>query len=90
MRVGTKELKNRLSHYVRRVRAGEIVQITDRGTVVAEIRAIAPTSAEDAALAALEAAGTITRGEGGAGSFRPIKVRRRGVRLSDLVIRDRR
>ena len=35
--VGIRELKNRLSEYLRLVRAGEMVQVTDRGTVVAEI-----------------------------------------------------
>jgi len=34
--VGLRELKNRLSHYVRRVRAGHPIQVTDRGQVVAE------------------------------------------------------
>jgi antitoxin (DNA-binding transcriptional repressor) of toxin-antitoxin stability system len=37
--VGIRELKNRLSKYLRLVRNGELVQVTDRGTVVAEIRA---------------------------------------------------
>lgn len=36
--VGIRELKNRLSEYVRQVAAGETVLITDRGTVVAEMR----------------------------------------------------
>jgi len=36
--VGLRELKNRLSEYVRRVRAGEAVMVTDRGQVVAELR----------------------------------------------------
>ena len=35
--VGLRELKNRLSHFVRRVRAGHRIQITDRGEVVAEL-----------------------------------------------------
>src|SRR5215472_9298465 len=35
--VGVRELKNRLSEYIRRVRAGEEVLVTDRGEVVAEI-----------------------------------------------------
>ncbi len=35
--VGIRELKNRLSEYVRLVRAGEHVTITDRGEVVAEM-----------------------------------------------------
>lgn len=36
--VGIRELKNKLSHYVRLVAAGESVLVTDRGTVVAELR----------------------------------------------------
>lgn len=36
--MGLRELKNRLSEYVRWVRAGEVVLVTDRGEVVAEIR----------------------------------------------------
>lgn len=35
--VGIRELKNRLSEYVREVRAGETVLVTDRGEVVAEL-----------------------------------------------------
>ena len=35
--VGVRELKNRLSEYLRHVRAGEGVMVTDRGEVVAEI-----------------------------------------------------
>ena len=34
--VGVRELKNRLSEYLRRLRAGESVLVTDRGEVVAE------------------------------------------------------
>ena len=41
--VGIRELKNRLSEYVRRVRRGEEILVTDRGTVVAELRQ--PTAA---------------------------------------------
>jgi antitoxin (DNA-binding transcriptional repressor) of toxin-antitoxin stability system len=35
--VGLRELKNRLSEYIRDVRRGETVLVTDRGEVVAEI-----------------------------------------------------
>ena len=35
--MGLRELKNRLSEYVRKVRAGEGVLVTDRGEVVAEL-----------------------------------------------------
>lgn len=37
--VGVRELKNRLSEYIRQVRAGEAVLVTDRGHVVAELAA---------------------------------------------------
>lgn len=36
-RVGLRELKNRLSEYVRAVRSGEWVLVTDRGEIVAEL-----------------------------------------------------
>jgi antitoxin (DNA-binding transcriptional repressor) of toxin-antitoxin stability system len=36
--VGIRELKNRLSEYVRLVRAGDEILVTDRGEVVAELR----------------------------------------------------
>ena len=35
--VGLRELKNRLSEYVRDVRSGEGVLVTDRGEIVAEL-----------------------------------------------------
>ncbi len=37
--VGLRELKNRLSEYVRQARAGQAVVVTDRGQAVAELRA---------------------------------------------------
>ncbi len=37
--VGVKRLKARLSEYLRAVKRGEVVVVTDRGQVVAEIRA---------------------------------------------------
>ncbi len=51
--IGIKELKNRLSEYVRKAAAGERVLVTDRGIVVAEL--VAPqggrVAASDAVLA---------------------------------------
>ena len=41
--VGLRELKNRLSEYVRLVRGGERLQVTDRGQVIAEL--VPPMSA---------------------------------------------
>lgn len=36
--VGVRELKNRLSEYLRGVRRGEQILVTDRGEIVAELR----------------------------------------------------
>lgn len=60
--IGIRELKNRLSEFVRIVQAGERVLVTDRGRVVAELRE--PSSrGEDAvptALAELARQGDVT------------------------------
>ena len=49
--VGVKELKNRLSAYLREVRRGRRVLVTDRGRVVAELRQASPV--EDSREAAM-------------------------------------
>jgi prevent-host-death family protein len=63
--VGLRELKNRLSEYVREVRFGEAVLVTDRGEVVAEL--IPPGQGTDergvpSALVALARRGQLTLG----------------------------
>ena len=89
MNVGTKELKNRLSHYLRRVRAGEVLRVTDRDVVVAEIRSPAPTERDERAwLRELEAEGVVTLGRGKFEDFAPLRVR--GRRLSRDILEDRR
>ena len=40
--VGIRELKNRLSEYLRLVRHGEEILVTDRGEVIAELRQPGP------------------------------------------------
>ncbi len=54
------ELKNQLSSYLRKVRAGETVLVMDRGVPIARIERI-ETGADDARLARLEAAGLVKR-----------------------------
>jgi antitoxin (DNA-binding transcriptional repressor) of toxin-antitoxin stability system len=63
---GIRELKNHLSEYLRRLRPGQVIAVTDRGRVVAELRAPATTdSAAHSPLtgryAALVEAGVIRR-----------------------------
>lgn len=63
--VGVKLLKARLSEYLRLVRTGETVLITDRDEVVAELRPArrqgAPAVSVEDRLQVLADAGTITR-----------------------------
>jgi len=65
--VGIKELKAKLSEYVRAAKAGETVLVTDRGEVVAalgppasRVREVEPSDIE-AKLAELERRGELTR-----------------------------
>ena len=59
------EAKNGLSALLAQVRAGETIEITDRGIPVARIEPVAPLGDDDEArLARLERAGVIRRGAG--------------------------
>ena len=63
--VGLRELKNRLSEYVREVRSGEGVLVTDRGEVVAELIPPGPAAGERGVppgLVALARGGQLTLG----------------------------
>lgn len=55
MRVGTRELKNKLSEYLRRVKAGETVIVTERGRAIGQIIPIGANLEER--MKALQAAG---------------------------------
>ena len=59
--VGARELKVRLGKYLRRVRAGRTLIVTDRGQPVAELRPIGTGTKGEAVLAKLEAAGAVAR-----------------------------
>ncbi len=59
--VGARELKVRLGSYLRRVRQGHRLVVTDRGRPVAELRPIGGEAGAGAVLAELEARGVVTR-----------------------------
>ena len=48
--VGVRELKANLSRYLRDVEQGEVVLVTDRGRVVAELRAAPETATPESAV----------------------------------------
>jgi antitoxin (DNA-binding transcriptional repressor) of toxin-antitoxin stability system len=63
--VGIRELKAKLSEHLRRVKRGEVLRVTDRGKVIAEIRPPAagpPFADEEAGLRDLIARGIVREG----------------------------
>jgi antitoxin (DNA-binding transcriptional repressor) of toxin-antitoxin stability system len=86
--VGIKQLKARLSEYVRLVKSGETVLVTDRDEVVAEIRPARRHSARpddlSEVLASLADAGEITRSSQAKGEW---TWRVRGLRLASGTAR---
>ena len=87
--VGARELKTRLGTYLRRVRAGQRILVTDRGIPVAELRGLDVGEATlDGRLRRLEAEGLLSRPtRDGLGRLRA--VRSTGSSLARAVIEDR-
>lgn len=85
-RVGIRELKARLSHYVRLARAGERIIVTDRGEEVAELR---PVTSMHPGLRELIDSG-IVKWSGGKPDDPARRIKIRGGRVSDTVIEMRR
>jgi prevent-host-death family protein len=86
--VGVRDLKNRLSHHLKRVRAGARLTVTERGRPIATL---APVEVKDdqAWIWRMVARGEATWSGGKpAGSKNPPRVK--GRRASDIVIEDRR
>jgi prevent-host-death family protein len=87
--VGARELKARLGTYLRRVRAGRTLLVTDRGQPVAELRPIEAARGADAILAKLKASGAVTRSvEKPLAPFRPIESRGRSAAAAILEDRE--
>jgi len=91
-KVGIRELKNRLTYYLRLTKQGEEVVVTDRGQPVAVIQPIQyaePTVSLETRLARLAARGLVTLP-----SQKPLERVRRvtasGPPLSRIILSDRR
>lgn len=89
--VGTKELKNKLSHYLRLVRAGAHILVTDHGRPVAELGPVtkAGRNTEDAWVEAAARGEVVLPKRQEAPRVRPVRLRKRAS-LSDAVLEDRR
>jgi prevent-host-death family protein len=87
MRVGVRELKARLSEYLRQVKAGDVLVITERGKPIGRILP-AEQSLEDR-IRDLAAAGLVRWNGEKLAPFKPLVVNRGDVQVSDLVVEDR-
>ena len=92
--VGIRELKNRLSEYIRHVRSGESVLVTDRGEVIAELsppgRGLTDASVP-AGLLGLARRGLLTLGSpGDASVYVALPRGRRGRRSAAELLDDER
>lgn len=91
--VGVRELKNRLSEYIRHVRSGEGVLVTDRGEVVAELTPPGHGTTDASVppgLLALAKRGLVTVGAAGDAHLYPALPRRRGRhRAAELLDEER-
>ena len=91
-KVGSREFKNRQGHYLKRVRRGETLLITDRGKPVAMVEPINNNAGELAGLEErlrqLEAQGHLRLGKRPFTPFEP--VRAKGKPASQIIIEDRR
>lgn len=87
--VGTRELKSKLSEYLRRVKEGQIVVVTERGNPIGLITPMETTL--ESRLKALADAGFLEYG-----GMKPLKPRKpkiintSGHLVSDMIIEDRR
>jgi len=90
--VGVRELKNRLTYYLRRVRKGEEVVVTERGRPVAVLQSLQHldrSATLETRLARLAALGMVTLPtRKGFGQSRPLRVS--GPPVSRAILEDRR
>lgn len=85
---GVKELKNKLSYYLREVKKGERILVTERERVIATITPV-ERAEEDSQLISLVREGfAVWNGGKPLGSKAPIKIK--GKTVSEIVLEDRR
>ena len=86
LRLQVRDFKARLSHYLRRARAGETIEITSHRKVIARVTGVPSTESEG--IARLVASGAAQWG-GGKPRGAEIRLTDVGPRVSDLVLQDR-
>ncbi len=86
LRLQVRDFKARLSHYLRRARAGQTIEITSHRKVIARVTGVPSTESEG--IARLVASGAAQWG-GGKPRGAEIRLTDVGARVSDMVLQDR-
>lgn len=93
MEVSVRDLKNHLSEYLRRARAGEEILVTSHGRAVARLSGLSTQApdTDDAAIARLRALPSVRSANGPwkASLINPLALEEAETTLSDLVLADR-
>jgi prevent-host-death family protein len=87
MRVGTRELKNKLSEYMRRVKAGETIIVTEHGKTIGQIVPVKPSI--DERIQTMVAAGQAEWNGQKLKAYQPKATNRGTGQLSTMVVDDR-
>jgi prevent-host-death family protein len=88
--IGVRALRAKLSAHLRAVAHGHTITVGDRRRQPLARLVPVERSSEDEVLDRLAARGTIQRGAGKPGAHPPVRPKRRGRLVSDIVIEDRR
>jgi prevent-host-death family protein len=86
-RVGTRELKSKLSEYLRRVKAGETIIVTEHGKTIGQIIPVKSTVEEH--LLSMLKSGLVEWNGRTHGAYQTAAVNHGPRLLSDLVVEDR-
>ena len=86
-RVGIRELKSKLSEYMRRVKAGQTIVVTERGRPIGQIVPVKASLEER--LYAMIVAGQAEWNGQKLEPYQPVAVNRGDRQVSDLVVEDR-
>ncbi len=88
VRVGTRELKNKLSHYIRNVKKGQSIIVTERGMIVAQL--IPPRQSVEERIWLMVDAGLADWNGKRPKPYKAKKIKRTKKSFSQLIMEDRR
>ncbi|MCF6149427.1 MAG: type II toxin-antitoxin system prevent-host-death family antitoxin [Candidatus Kuenenia sp.] len=86
--VGIKELKNRLSHYLREIKKEGKIIVTEREKVIAAIVPVESVDEDSKLISLVNEGFAVWKGGKPVGSKHPVKIK--GKTVSEIVIEERR